>query len=128
MWWNWYWGQMTSLKEFKKMTDIDIPPLEAFLNSEKNSLENYLTVRVKTCYYHSNNGLHSRKDIKILKRKSDPELIDYFFEDVFCAGVEYDSHFGQFFDLEDGEYRVFVVCHRSYYDDDGDCEYVIEKV
>jgi hypothetical protein len=108
--------------------DIDISSIEAIFDAEKKLYSDYFTIKVKTCYYHSNKGLHSRKDVKILKRKSDQQLIDYFFEDVSMVGVEYDNHFGQFFDLEDGEYQVFVVCHRSYYDDDCDCEYVIEKV
>ncbi len=107
--------------------DIDISSIEAIFDAEKKLNSSYFTIKVKTCYYHSNKGIHSRKDITILKRKSNPMQVDFFFEDVNMMGVEYKS-FKKFFDLEDGEYQVFLECHRSYYDDDFDYEYVIEKV
>lgn len=109
--------------------NIDISSIEAIFDAEKKLYSNYFTIKVKTCYYHSNKGIHSRKDITILKRKSDQNMASYFFEDISMVGVEHHNHFGQFFDLEDGEYQVFLKCHRSsYYDDDYDCEYIIKKV
>lgn len=108
---------------------LDIDTL-SFSQEVIKSHPNDFFIRVKTCYYSSNKGIHSRKDITILKRKSNPMQVDCFFEDVNMFGVEYKFPFKEFFDLEDGEYRVKIRTfgRSSYYDDDFDYEYVIEKV
>lgn len=110
--------------------DIDIKSIQEIFDAEKELYSNYFTIKVKTCYYHSNRGIHSRKDITVLVKKSNPNMACYFFEDVSIMGVEYKHPYKKFFDLEDGEYRVKIQTsgRSSYYDDYFECEYVIEKV
>jgi len=80
------------------------------LNSEKMN-EDKLVVRIKTSMWSGDNGLHFKKDLIFMKRKSNGYNI--LFEDCCCIGCEeVIPRITNFHECDDGLYEV-VVCNEE---------------
>jgi hypothetical protein len=87
-------------------------------------------VRIKSCYYPSGRGFAMKRTMSVLRKRSNPALVDVLGEDVFCIGAE--DALVYIFDgiKEDGVYELRY--HWSpgpwEYPDDGDGEWKPQKV
>jgi hypothetical protein len=87
----------------------------------------YFYVKISICHWHDNNGLHMRKEVRVLKRKSSKGSAEFFHEDCDMGGA--DTMFKYFKNLDEGEYKVTL--HESRDWETGYVEevtYEIEKV
>jgi hypothetical protein len=73
---------------------------------EKKQEKPVFYVRVSVCYYHDDNGLHMRKDIRYLKRKSPKGSLTFIQMDASEGGA--DCAYKNFKDLDEGIYKVTV--------------------
>jgi len=70
---------------------------------------NYITVKVTTSGYFTKSGFAEKKDVRILKRQSNPALID-------CMLEEDPDTFVDMFP-QDGLWRVWTTVSQYYFDD-----------
>lgn len=81
--------------------------LDLVMSSPKDEEEILTVVRVKTEYYHSRNGIHQKRSITTLKRKS--KGLDLLNEEVTQTGAEEAAcNIENFNDVDDGVYRLGV--------------------
>lgn len=112
------------------MIDLDrhiIENEEKLLSLLDKRNESHFYIKVSICYWNDENGLHMRKDIRVLKRKSPKGTADWFYEDCSMGGA--DKMFKYFKDLDEGEYKVTIREYRDWetgYIDDWD--YKAEKI
>lgn len=104
------------------------------LNSNDDTLNNepYKTiVRLRTSYWVDNRGIHMKKDVNILKRKSNN---DYFLEDASMVGAkEVMDIMEDVNKIEDGVYELIFVptsWDSSYFGDGGveEWKYIFKKI
>lgn len=78
------------------------------MNPEERLKLTYITVKVTTSGYFTKNGFVEKRDVRILKKQSNPALIDFMLEE------EPDL----FIDLfpEDGLWEVYPTMSQGYYD------------
>lgn len=68
---------------------------------------NRTVLRISTGYWSSSNGLHFKKDLKFLKKKSNG--INFLLDDAECIGVEETlSNIVNLHECSDGLYKVVV--------------------
>lgn len=89
--------------------------------------ESHFFIKVSICHWNDKNGLHMRKDIRVLSRKSGRGWVSWFDED--CSNSGADLMYKNFKDLEEGTYKVKIQEYRDWetgYVDDW--SYIVEKV
>lgn len=89
--------------------------------------ESHFFIKVTICHWHDKNGLHMRKDISVLSRKSGKSWVHWFNEDFSNSGA--DTVFKNFKHLEEGTYKVTMKTFKDWetgYVDDW--EYKTEKL
>ena len=112
------------------MINIDEKALNMLGEEEKNfdkRNEKFFYIKVAICHWHDNNGLHMRKDIRVLSRKSGKGWKEWFDEDCSMTGGEH--MFKHFKDLDEGIYKVTFKEYRDWetgYVDGWD--YITEKI
>jgi hypothetical protein len=87
-------------EEIKKFMTQEVDLLKEY--DRRN--ESHFFIKVAICHWHDKNGLHMRKDIRVLSRKSGKSWVDWFDED--CSNSGADLIFKNFEDLEEGTYKV----------------------
>lgn len=116
------------------MFKIDVNKLETLKKEERDLLnffdsgnKNFFYIKVAICHWHDKNGLHMRKDIRVLSKKSGKYWMSWFDEDCSNSGADY--MYKNFKDLEEGVYKVtmktFTDCENGYV---YDWKYITEKL
>lgn len=100
----------TKQKLFLKMSEFpnQKSPALRFESAAPGEIKNRCIVKVKTCFYHSKSGIHSRKDITYLSRKSVGNY-NWLVDESQCVGA--DCVFSRITNLdscEDGIYEVIT--------------------
>ncbi len=98
---------------------IDAEQIKSFLDQEADLLDMYdkrnethFFIKVSICHWNDKNGLHMRKDIRVLSRKSGKSWVEWFDEDCSNSGANF--IYKNFKDLEEGEYKVTIQEHRDW--------------
>lgn len=112
---------MNTLDQFKSNNG------EEFLETYSERNETWFFIKVAICHWYDKSGLHMRKDIRVLSRKSGKGWKEWLGEDCSMGGA--DAVFKNFKDLEEGEYKVTMKTYQDFesgYVDDW--EYITEKI